>query len=114
MNIHAQPFTEVLRSAASLAQAGSISGSLVAHGYSKIVGIVYASASGDAASAVMIEESADFGSNWENTGTCSALTADSASTFSASLHGNAVKVTIKLGLTDTGSVFRTAWYLRPI
>ena len=110
--IAGQRWKTVLESSASLAASGSIGASALSMGYARIVGIVFISASTTSGSAIRVYQSANNGTNfdvWQSFN----ITADSGSFFSASLHGNAVRVDIKNG-ADGASSFRTVWYMCPM
>ena len=111
-NITGQRWPVVLQSSASLAASGSIGASAFSAGYARIVGIVFISASTTSGSAIRVYQSADGGSNWDAFQNFN-ITAESGSFFSASMHGNAVRVDVKNG-ADGASSFRTLWQLQPL
>lgn len=110
--IHVQRFPIVWQTSGSLAAAGSnTSGSQYCHGYARIVGIVYSSASSKAGSGLRISQSADSGSNYDYH-TDFEISADSGSAFSIEIVGNRVKVDFATDSAASG--FRTLWQLRPV
>ena len=113
--IYVQSAPAVLESTASLAISASTSGSAVCNGYAKLVGVFWSNASAavGAASGLNILQSANLGQNWDLTSASYTVTASAASAISVDVVGNAVKVQFWNGVT-AASLFRTAWYLRPI
>ena len=98
-------------SAPIVASASITSGSFVCFGYTRLVGILYTDASAKAASGLRIAQSSNMGANWDYR-TDYAPTACSGSGYSIEVVGNAAKIDY---ITDSAaSVFRTAWYLRPV
>ena len=110
--IAGQRWITVLESSASLAASGSIGASALSMGYARIVGIVFISASTTSGSAIRVYQSADNGQNWDAFQNFN-ITESSGSFYSASLHGNAVRVDVKNG-ADGASIFRTVWYMCPL
>lgn len=111
--IYVQKMPAVLSSTASLASSASISGSLVCDGYSVLIGGVYSSASGKAASSLVIEQSFDEGTNWDLVTACATVSELTSSSRKDDIIGNAVRVTYRNG-ADAASVFRVHWMVRPI
>jgi hypothetical protein len=100
-------------SSASMAASGTqSSGSFPTTGYARLVGTLNSSASLVAGSGLRVEQSTDFGSNWDYASDW-APTACSGSGFSIEIIGDAAKITITNG-ADNADVFRTAWRLRPV
>lgn len=110
-NITGQRWLTLLESTASLAAAGSTSGSAAVTGFVEVRGILFSSGSFDSASGVTIYQSADGGANWDYA-ELATITENSGSVYSASLHGNGVMVRLKNG-ADAAASLRTAWYLVP-
>ena len=98
--------------ASMLASASVTSGSFVTTGFARITGIVISNASGAAASALVVQQSGDSGSNWDGLSQWT-LSACSGSIFSIEVCGNAAKINYANG-ADNAGVFRTNWFLRPI
>lgn len=109
--LYAQATTEVLRTSASLAVNGTITGSLICHGYAKLVGLLWSNASGTA-SAIRVQQSSNYGANWDYE-TLYPITASTASAFDVTLYGNAVKISASNGAT-AASLFRAVFNLRPV
>lgn len=109
---YAQATPVVLQVSASLAAATSISGSRSCVGYSRIVGILFSSASSVAGCSLLIDQSADSGTAWDQTTACN-LSANSGSGFSVEIVGNMVRVRFINGDDDATAV-RALWTLRPV
>ncbi len=110
--IFAQKTENVLNSTTALLASGSISGSLVCEGFTKIMGMVISNASLDDASSIRLYQSMSHGASWDVIGDF-IQTACTACPYTCPLYGNAIKVLVKNG-TGAASIFRTNWYLLPI
>jgi len=108
--IHAQNPQVVWETSSSLS-ASANSGSFVCHGYGRLVGMVYCSASTRAASGLRIRQSADRGINYDYW-TDFVISEDSGSAFSIELVGNVADVVFSID--NTASAFRSYWQLRAI
>ena len=110
--IYVQNFKQVWVSSASIAGAGTASGSAKSRGYARLVGTIISAGSLAAGSGLRFYQSGDDGENWDywenNT-----VSACSGSIFSASICGDAVKVEVIVGANDADE-FRTGWWLRPV
>ena len=114
--VYAQKPEYVLHSTSTaLVATGSMSGSLMSIGHSKLVGVFYSSMSANAGagSGINVLESADYGLNWDMLSASNPIKAVTASTFSVDIKGNAVKVQVWTG-ASAASIVRAAFYLRPI
>ncbi len=111
--IYVQNFPTVLESAASLAAAGSISGSALCNGYAQIIGGIKANVILNSPSGLAVEQSFDRGSNWDLVSGSDAIAASIATGCVINIVGNAVRVKITNGASDATSL-RTYWQLKPI
>lgn len=109
---YAQATPTVLDYSASLAAAASISASRSSIGYSRLVGVMLSSASSAAGCSLLVDQSPDGGTNWNQTTACD-LSTDSGSGFSIEIVGDAVRVRFVNG-ADSASTVRALWQLRPI
>jgi hypothetical protein len=77
--------------------------------------MLYSNASADAGTGcgLHIQQSADYGANWDITTASYTVTASAASSFDIAIVGNAVKINMYNGLT-AASLFRTWFVLRPV
>lgn len=110
--IYVQKFPVVFQSAASFLSTACPSGSALCNGYSRLIGVLYAGCTMDAGSGLVVEQSADGGTNWDIRG-ASSISASSGSSFSFEIVGNAVRVTARSSACNVNP-FRTLWQLRPI
>jgi len=110
MKVYVQNVPVVWQTTASLA-ASTTSGSFICDGYARIVGGLITCTSAVAGSGLRISQSFDRGSNWDYH-TDYAPSACFGSAYSIEIIGNAVK--IDFVPETTASIFRTAWYLRPV
>jgi hypothetical protein len=113
--IYAQkPEYLLLSTSTALGATGSMSGSLISLGHSKLIGTFYSSMSATigAGSGINIFQSADYGQNWDMLSASYPIKAITASPFSIDIVGNAVKVQIWTG-ASAASIVRAAFYLRP-
>ena len=113
--IAVQSTKEVFNSTASLAAAGSTSGSFYSEGYARIRGLIVSNASLVAGSGISIRQAisqaAATSGCWDYV-TTSNLTACSGSAFDVTIYGSVVQVFHK---TDSAaSIFRSRWYLLPL
>ena len=110
--VYVQATIDVWSASAPIALAGSVtSGSFITQGYTRLLGILYTDASAKAGSGLRIAQSANWGVNWDYN-TDFAPSASSGSAYSIEIVGNAAKIDY---ITDSAaSIFRTAWYLRPV
>ena len=112
--IYAQKFPVISASAAAtLGISGSFSGSALCAGYSRAVGMLYASEASKAASGLIIHQSSDFGENWDIVSASDALAGSGTLSESVEIVGNAIRVTYRNGAT-AASLIRFLWQLRPI
>jgi hypothetical protein len=95
-----------------LTTGASISGSAHSEGFAKLVGLFRSDVDTETASGLRIEQSADFGANWDYVSSSDLIAASTTTACSADVFGNAVKVTIISG-GSSASALRTAWYLIP-
>lgn len=109
--LYSQANAIVLATSASLPVNGTITGSLVCLGYTKLIGLLWSNASGTA-SALRIQQSSNYGSTWDYE-TLYPIAASTASGFSLDLYGNAVKVSASMG-AGAASLFRANFSVRPI
>ncbi len=111
--IYVQHFPVVLQSSASILAATCPSGSMVCNGYSRLIGLVFAGCALDTACSLTVDQSSDYGATWDmRTASCT-ITTDVSASFSFSIIGNAVKVTLRSNACDINP-FRTAWQLCPV
>lgn len=109
-----QQTTIVLESQSPCLAAGaSVAGSAICHGFAKLVGVFRSDVDTETASGLRIEQSADFGSNWDYVSGSDLIAASTGTGCSIDVVGNAVKVTIISG-GSAASALRTSWRLRPI
>jgi len=114
--MYAQQLEYVLLSTSTaLVATGSMSGSAVSLGHSKLIGTFYSSMSAaiGAGSGINIFQSADYGLNWDLLSASYPIKAVTSSPFSIDITGNAVKVQVWTG-ASAASIVRTAFYLRPV
>lgn len=113
--IYVQQPAYVLHSTASLVATGSVSGSLISQGYSKLRGMFYSSmsAAGGTGSGLHILQSSDYGINWDIISASYPVKAVTASAMEVDIVGNAVKVQTWTG-ASAASVLRASFYLLPI
>lgn len=111
--IYAQNFPIVFQSTASLAAAGSTSGSLICNGYATLQGLFLTDASTQTGSGLQVQQSADYGVTWDYTSASDAVAASIITACSAEIFGNAVKVTWRNG-ADAASTPRILFQLRPV
>lgn len=109
---YAQSVVNILTYSASLAAAASISGSLSSVGYARLVGTLFSSASSAAGCSLMIDQSGDGGTNWDQLSACD-ISTESGSGFSIELVGDAVRVRFHTA-DDDASAIRALWTLRPV
>lgn len=107
--------TEIILESVSpcLAAGASISGSVVSTGFAKVVGLFRSDVDTETASGLRIEQSTDFGQNWDITSGSDLIAACTATACIIDVAGNAVKVTVISG-GSAASALRTTWRLRPI
>jgi hypothetical protein len=96
-----------------LSSGASIAGSSISHGFAKLVGTFRSDVDTETASGLRIEQSADFGSNWDLISGSDLIAASVTTGCSVEVVGNAVKVTIISG-GSAASALRTSWRLRPV
>lgn len=114
MKTNVQDAVEVLLlTNASLAANASTSGSAIAHGYQRLVGILFVDEATQTASGLHIRQSADYGTNWDYTTASDAMSASTSTACNATVFGNAVEVRIRNG-GSIASAVRAAFYLVPI
>ena len=105
---------EILSYTGSLAIGGSISGSVIDYGMSKIIGIVFSDASSMTGSGIIIKQSIDGGENWDHQSTWDISACDVGnSAFELSVIGDAVKIEYRNG-SEIASNLRMKWYTRPV
>ena len=110
-----QPEYVLLSTSTALVATGSMSGSLVSLGHSKLLGTFYSSMSAavGAGSGINVLQSANYGATWDLLSASYPIKAVTASPFSVDIVGNAVKVQVWTG-ASAASIVRAAFYLRPI
>ena len=96
----------------SVASSGSItSGSFSTVGYSRLLGGIISSASAIAGSGLRISQSFDSGQTWDYNDDF-AISACSGSGFSVEVHGNTMRVDLKVD--SQADVVRALWFMRPV
>jgi len=98
---------------ASIVATGSLSGSLISHGYARLTGLFFSDVDTETASGLKIEQSADLGTNWDYVSASDLIAACTITACSVEIVGNAVRVTAITG-ASAASDLRTTWRLRPI
>jgi len=106
---------EVLGQTTALTASGSISGSMVSEGFSRLIGAIWSNASAavGSGSGLHIFQSSDYGQNWDLTSASYQVTASAASAINVTVVGNAVKVQLWNGAT-AASLFRCSFRLAPV
>jgi len=117
MNLHSQVMPIVFSASAygAVAAKEDASGSLISNGYARLVGIFRSDAAValGAGSGLYVEQSSNWGGNWDITSASCQITACAASTFDLEVLGNAVRVRLINGDTATSRI-RCNFMLRPI
>jgi hypothetical protein len=110
-----KPEYVLLSTSTALVATGSMSGSLVSVGHSKLIGTLYSSMSAaiGAGSGINVFQSSDYGQNWDLLSASYPIKAVTASPFSIDIVGNAVKIQVWTG-ASAASIVRAAFYLRPV
>ena len=108
-----QKFLSVLSFSGSMAGGASTAGSVLSDGYSRILGIAWADASGVAASGLRISQSPNSGSTWNFITACGVAASASSGGYSIEVVGNAVEVRYVNGATVASNVYLN-WRLRPL
>lgn len=112
--IYVQKFPVISASTStSLGISGSFSGSARCDGYSRAVGMIYASEASLAGSGLMIHQSIDYGENWDIVSASDALAGSGTLSESVEIIGNAIRVKYTNGAA-AASLIRFLWQLRPI
>lgn len=96
-----------------LSAGASIAGSAISDGFAKLIGLFRSDVDTETASGLRIEQSADFGSNWDLVSASDLVAASTITACAVDIVGNAVKVTIISG-GSAASALRTSWRLYPV
>jgi hypothetical protein len=110
MRLYCQVYPEVWSASGGLASSGSItSGSFVTEGYSRILGIHIANATG---TCIAVYQSGDHGAHFDYYSACTP-TACAACAMSVEVVGNAAKI-VYCNSSGSADIYRTQWRLRPV
>jgi len=111
MKPSAQRTGVVLSYSGSMAVGETITASARSIGYARIVGVVYADQAGESGSGLLIEQSIDYGINWDYCTGCFVSACDGEG-YSIEIVGDSVRCSYTNGsaIADV----RTRWYMRPI
>jgi len=114
--IYAQGYELVLANSGSLAAKASISGSAIAPGYSRLVGVYRSDASAaiGSGSGLTVFQSTDYGVNWKIISASYAVTACAVTTVNQTVYGNAVRIVAYNGNAGAASNVDAFFALYPI
>jgi len=113
--LYVQGTEEVWASSAALGVSASVSGSAIALGHAKVVGLLWANASAaeGAGSGLHVLQSNNWGATWDIITASYSVAASTGRSVSADVVGNAVKIQFWNGET-AASLMRARFYLRPV
>lgn len=113
MRIYPQATASLLIHSGSLAAGASISGSVYARGYARLVGYVATNASTVAACGIFVEQSGNSSGSWDVISASNAIAACAIAACDTAIVGDWVRVRLHNGAT-AASIYRANFYLRPI
>ena len=110
--VYPQATASLLSHSGSLAAGASISGSLYARGYARLVGYVITNASTVSACGIFVEQAANSAS-WDVVSASNTIAACTTAACDTAIIGDYVRVRLHNGAT-AASIYRANFYLRPI